>query len=258
MDRQIGTLPGNEPSALSAMFRNEWVKQSKRRKVWIFAGIMTLVPLALAMLQHMLLPGQAILAREDLLTTALRLMTPLVLPLMAAALAIDAFTDEITKGSIRSTLFLPAGRATVYWAKALAVWGGTTVSIGAMWGITLISGIFLPGREPLLLWMGADLATILTSLAPAAFVIAAVLALSQWLKSAGGILVTLVLGSLALNFIPFLVKGIRPILPTTWLGYGASALTLSPMGLFSAFGVLAAWTTLFAMAGWMRFEKRAF
>ncbi len=258
MEPYRNTLAGNEPSPFSAMFRNEWFKQSKRRKIWIFALITALVPLALALLQRVLLPGQVILAREDILTTALRLMAPLVLPLMAATLAIDAFTDEVAKGSIRSTLFLPAGRTTVFWAKALAVLSGSAVSIGTIWGVTLISGIFLPGRDPLLQWLGAGLATLVASLAPVAMVIAAVLFLSQWLKSAGGILVTLVLGSLALGILPFLVNGIGPILPTTWLGYGASAQTMSPMGLLSAFGVLAAWTTLFAMTGWLRFEKRAF
>ena len=258
MDTLNRAIAGDVRSAISAMFRNEWTKQSKRRKIWIFAGIVALVPLALAVLQCVLLPGQAILAREDLLTTALHLLAPLVLPLMAAALAIDAFTDEIAKGSIRTTLFLPAGRATVYWAKALAVLAGSAVSIGAMWGMTLITGFFLPGRNPLIQWVGADLASFLAALAPAAMVIAAVLALSQWLKSAGGILVTLVLGSVVLNLLPFLVEGIGPILPTTWLGYGASAGTMAPTGLLSAFTVLAAWTTLFSMSGWLRFEKRAF
>lgn len=245
-------------SVFSAMFRNEWIKQAKRGKTWVFAGIAALVPLALSVLQRLLLPGQSVLTREDVLVSSLHLLAPLVLPLMVAALAIDAFSDEISKGGIRSTLFLPAGRAVVYWAKALAVLAGGGVLFGAMWGMTLIAGLFLPGRSPLLSWIGADLTTAIAALAPASVVVTLVMMLSQWLKSAGGILVTLVIGSIAVNLLPLLVKGIGPVLPTTWMGFGASVHTMSPAGALSALAVLAAWAVLFAMAGWLRFEKRSF
>jgi ABC-type transport system involved in multi-copper enzyme maturation permease subunit len=251
-------MRNGEKSPLFTMFRNEWFKQSKRRKLWIFAGITAMVPLVLAALARVLLPGQAILAREDLMATALRLLAPLVLPMMVAALSIDAFTDEIAKGSIRTTLFLPAGRTTVYWAKAMAILAGSAVAIEAMWAMSLVTGLFLPGRDSLFQWVGTGLSASMAALVPVAMIIAAVLALSQWLKSAGGILVSLILGSIVLNFLPLLAKGIGPILPTTWLGFGASAQTMTFAGLLSALVVLAAWTVLFAMAGWMRFEKRAF
>jgi ABC-type transport system involved in multi-copper enzyme maturation permease subunit len=246
------------PSVFGAAFQNEWVKQSKRRKLWVFAAITALVPVALAVLQRVLLPGQGVLTREDLMTSALRLLSPLVLPLMVAALSIDAFTDEMAKGSIRSTLFLPAGRAFTFWAKFMSLLAGSAVLIATMWGTTLLSGLFLPQRHALLLWASADLATGFAALVPVTLIIAAVLALSQWLKSAGGILVTLVLGSIALNALPFVVEGVDNILPTTWLGFGASAQTMNPTGLVLALAVLAAWTTLFSMVGWIRFEKRAF
>ncbi len=255
----IATASGYHGIAVfPAMMRNEWIKQAKRRKMWVFAGIAALVPLALAVLQRLLLPGQSVLTREDVLSSALHLVAPLVLPLMAAALAIDAFCDEAAKGAIRSTLFLPAGRTAVYWAKAIAVLAGCGVLVGAMWGMTLIAGIFLPGRGPVFAWIGADLASGIAALAPAALIVGFVVMLSQWLKSAGGILVTLVLASIAVNFLPFLIKGIGPVLPTTWMGLGASVRTMSMTGALSALVVLVAWTVLFAMVGWLRFEKRPF
>ena len=246
------------PSVFGAMFRNEWVKQSRRRKLWVFAVIAALVPVVLAILQQVFLPGQAMLTREDLLSSALHVLTPLVLPLMAAALSIDAFTDEIAKGSIRSTLFLPAGRTTVFWAKSLSILGGSATILSAMWGISLISGLFLPHNASILQWMGSNTVAAAAALVPSALVIAAVLALSQWMKSAGGMLVTLVLGSIALNLLPLLVKGIHTILPTTWMDFGTSAQTMTLAGVILALGVLAAWTILFSMIGWFRFEKRPF
>jgi len=245
-------------SVLGVMVRNEWIKQGTRRKIWIFGILSALLPVALAVLQGVLLPGQAILAREDLFLTSLRLIAPLVLPLMAATLALDAFTDEIGKGSIRSTLFLPAGRATVYWAKALSILAGSAFATGTMWLSSVLSGLFLPGRDSWLVWLGTGLAATAASLLPTAFIIATVMVLAQFMKSAGGILVSLVIGSLGLNLLSFLVKDLAPVLPVTWLGYGASAMTLPPAGLLAAFAVLAAWTTLFGMAGWLRFERRGF
>lgn len=158
------------PSAFGAMLRNEWIKQSRRRKLWVFAAIVALVPLVLAILQRVYLPGQAMLTREDLLSSALRVLTPLVLPLMVAALSIDAFTDEIAKGSIRSTLFLPAGRATVFWAKSLSILGGGAFILSAMCRVALLSGLFLPHRNSVLQWMGSDLATTAAALVPVALV----------------------------------------------------------------------------------------
>ena len=245
-------------NALTVLFRNEWGKQLARRKVLVFGIIAALAPILLALLQNAILPGRAILSREDLFSTGLNLLATLIFPLMAAVLALDAFTDEIAKGSIRSTLFLPAERSTIYWGKGLSAWAGSAFAIGCMWVSSLLTGLFLPGRDSFLLWFGAGFASFVASLVPMAMIVALVMGLAQWMKSAGGILLSLVLGSMVVNLLPLLVRGVSTILPTTWLRYGAVALSLPLSGWLAALAVLLSWTMVFGMAGWLRFEKRAF
>jgi ABC-2 type transport system permease protein len=168
-----------------------------------------------------------------LVFTALTVALPIFLPLAVGVVSGDSIAGEAATGTLRYVLTVPVTRGRFLTVKTLGVATYTTVAVGVVALVGLVTGAILFGVHAMTLLSGDTVSAadgLLRALGVAAYVAVALLGLA-----AGGLLVStltenpigamattigLVVVSAVLDSVPQLAR-IHPWLLTDhWLGYG--------------------------------------
>lgn len=237
--------------------RNELLRMTCRKKLLTGIVICAIIPMMIALANALALGRNiTLIYREDLIRTALSLFTPLILPLFAIVLVADAFIDEQSKGSLKTTLMLPDSRNGHFMAKIISSLAGVSAMILALWFFSIVSGLALPSHGGWLLSIGMGLLQSIASLLPIIMVIGFSVLVSQFSKSGSGMVLTLIGLSLVMKLLPLWVGDLNRILPTAWLGFGANIGSLSMTSILYALAVMLLWTVLSGGIAIMRFERK--
>lgn len=218
-----------------------------------------MVPLVAVLIQQLALGGRLpLLTGVNLGVTMLSLLAPLVYPVLAIMLTLDAFTEEARRGTLKTSLFLPVTRTGLFLAKGASVVVGMAVVVGAGFVSALACSLFLPLGGSILNLLAVTASGWLAALLPLAMVIAMTMCLSQFVGSGNGVMAVMLLGAVALGVLAWVVPSLSPVLPTRGLSFGVdvawgglSRSELSAMVLF-------AWTLLLGTVGWIRFDRRSY
>lgn len=238
-------------------FQNELIRLYRRKK--LIAGVVAaaFIPFGAVLLKVLTLGWQpTLIYREDLFRLALSILTPLVLPLFALGLTTDAFMEEQAKGSLKTSVLLPDTRTGHFAAKVLSCFTGTSLMMAALWLSSLISGMLLPSRGGYMLSLGIGLLQGTASLLPILMVLGFSSLASQWIKSASGMMLTLIGLALVMNLSPLWIGNLSTILPTNWLGFGSNIAYISTSALFQALSGMLLWTVFSGGLALLRFERR--
>ncbi len=237
--------------------QNEWIRMTHRKK--LLAGVIVAfsIPVLLVLAKVLALGWQAtLLYREDLFRLALSLFTPLILPLFAVALAADAFIDEQSKGSLKTTALLPDSRAGHFCAKIFSGLAGASVMMLALWLASLLAGLVLPSRGS---WIGAlaiGLLQGLASLLPIIVVLGFSVLASQYMKSGSGMILALIGLAILMKLSPLWLGNLSSMMPTVWLGFGANVHYLSLGSLLTVLWGILLWSVFTYGLAFMRFRLK--
>lgn len=233
------------------------------------------VPLAAGLRLQSGVPEDALFGRQVLdsgfaLPLVVLGAAPWLLPLLAALVAGDVFAGEDRAGMWPLLLAGAGSRSRVFAGKVLAAIGMTVALVALLGAGSLLAGVLLVGRQPLislsgtLLPPGRSLLVVLAAWAvvlPAALVFTALALLLSVVTRSGiaGVAGTVVL-ALGLTLLS-LLQGADParrLLPgtplETWHGLLADPVFLGPLaqGLLLAIGC----TCLLLLAAWVAFARR--
>jgi ABC-type transport system involved in multi-copper enzyme maturation permease subunit len=244
-------------SYLGITFQNELIRLMRRKKTLTGILIAALLPLVVVAASLLALGRDAtVLYREDLFRTALSLFAPAILPLFAVVLVADAFLEEQSKGSLRTSLLLPDSRSGHFFAKLGSAFTGAASMILSLWLFSLAAGLALPSRGEWLATLGTGFLQGLASLLPVLMVLGFSVLASQLMKSTGGMILSLLGLALVLRLLPFWLGDPVGILPTSWLGFGANIGYLPPAGILRALAVTLLWAVFTGGLALFRFERR--
>lgn len=236
---------------------NELTRLFHRKK--LMAGVLTaaLIPLAIVLIKALALGwSTTLLYREDLFRVALSLFTPLILPLFSVVLCADAFMDEQSKGSLKTSLLLPDTRWGHFIAKIISTFIASATMMLSLWFFTLVSGLLLPSDGGWLRTLGIGLLQSVASLLPILMVIGFSVLATQLFKSGSGMVLSLVGLAFVMKISPLWLGDLNGILPATWLGFGANITYLSFASFLYALAVMILWTVFTSGLGYLRFEKK--
>ena len=237
--------------------KNELLRMTRRKKLLAGIIISAIIPILIVLANApSLVRNITLIYREDLIRTALSLFTPMILPLLAIVLVADAFIDEQSKGSLKTTLLLPDTRNRHFTAKVISSFIGTSAMILTLWVFSIVSGLALPSRGGWLLSIGMGLLQSVASLLPIIMVTGFSVLVSQFIKSGSGMVFTLMGLSLLLKLLPLWVGDFSGILPTTWLGFGVNVGNLSITSILYALAVMLFWTVVSGGIAIIRFERK--
>jgi ABC-type transport system involved in multi-copper enzyme maturation permease subunit len=182
----------NRLSCFGITFKNELIRMFRRKKIIAGMIVAALIPIAAVLLKGLAIGWEiTVINREDLFRTALSLFTPLVLPLFTIILAADAFMDEQSKGSLRTSVLLPDTRSAHFTAKTASAFAGAFFMVLALWLSSLVSGIAIPSRGEWLASAAFGLLQCLASLLPVLIVLGFAALATQCFKSVGGMIAVL-------------------------------------------------------------------
>lgn len=238
-------------------FRNEFIKMLHRKKLYAGMIIAAVIPLAVVAANVLALGwNNAVVYREDLFRLVLGVYTPLILPLFAVSLVADAFTDEQSKGSMRMTILMPDSRTGHFAAKVACAVAGALTMLLTLWTANLAFGLILPSRGNWLLSVGMSILQALGSLFPILVVIGFSVLGAQIIKSASGLLLTLIGLALAMDISRLWIGELNGFLPVNWLGVGAGFIYLPIGSLLITLLSMLLWTVFTCGLALLRFERR--
>lgn len=248
---------GTTPNTFFITFRNETVKMFRRNKV--YAGIITAaaIPLLVVLANIFALGrGNAAIFREDLFRLALGIFTPVILPLFAVSLVSDAFTDEQSKGSLRTSVLMPDSRTRHFMAKTTGAFTGAAAMAATLWLASNIFGLALPSRGDWLLSAGSSVLQAAGSLFPVIMVIGFAVLGTQFVKSSSGLFLSLAGLVLVMKMSRFFVGNLYYFLPVNWLGYGANVIYAPAGSLAMSLSMMLLWAVFTGGIALLRFERR--
>ena len=252
-----GQIGGNGMKIFGITFRNEFIRMLRRKKLLAGMIIAAAIPLAVALANVLALGwNNAVIYREDLFRLALGIFTPLILPLFAVSLVADAFIDEQSKGSMRTSVLLPDSRTGHFAAKVTCAIAGALTMLMTLWTANLIFGLALPSRGKWLLSMGNGILQALGSLFPILVVIGFSVLGAQILKSTSGLLLSLIGLAIAMDISRLWIGDLNGFLPVNWLGAGAGFIYLSMGSLLVTLVSMLLWTVFTCGLALLRFERR--
>jgi ABC-type transport system involved in multi-copper enzyme maturation permease subunit len=229
----------------------------RRKKIIAGVIVAVLIPVAAVLLKGLAIGWDiTVINREDLFRTALSLFTPLILPLLTIILAADAFMDEHSKGSLRTSVLLPDVRSAHFMAKTGAAFSGAVCMLLALWLSSVISGIALPSRGEWLSSAAFGLLQCIASLLPVLIVLGFAALASQCFKSVGGMIFVLVGLYIVSNILPLWLGGFSRLLPTAWLGFGANIGYLAANSILTAAAGTVFWSAVTLGTALLRFERK--
>lgn len=247
----------NPLSCFWITLKNELIRMFHRKKIIAGIVVTALIPILAVILKGVAIGWDiAVIYREDLLRTALSLFTPLVLPLFTIILAADAFVDEQSKGSLRTSVLLPDVRSAHFTAKAAGVFAGAFCMLITLWLSSLVSGLALPSRGEWLTSAAFGLLQCLASLLPVLIVLGFAALTAQLFKSVGGMIVVLIGLNIVLNILSLWLGGFSRLLPTAWLGFGANIGSLAANSILTAIAAAVFWSAITFGTAMLRFERR--
>jgi ABC-type transport system involved in multi-copper enzyme maturation permease subunit len=241
----------------SITLKNEWIRMTHRKKLLAGVVVAILIPVLLVVAKVLALGWQTTLIyRDDLFRLALSLFTPLILPLFSAALAADAFIDEQSKGSLKTTVLLPDSRVGHFCAKIIIGFAGAAVMMLALWLASLLAGFVLPSRGSWIGVLAIGLLQGLASLLPIIVVLGFSVLASQFMKSGSGMILALIGLALIMKLSPLWLGDLSSMIPTVWLGFGANVHYLSLGSLLTVLWGILLWSVFTYGLAFMRFRLK--
>ena len=238
-------------------FKNEMIRMIHRRKLLTGILVAAIIPILIVLAKVLALGWDIpLIYREDLFRMALSLFTPMILPLFSIVLVADAFTDEHSKGSLKTSLLLPDSRTGHFMAKIISSVTGASAMLFALWFSSLVFGLILPSRGGWILSLGMGLLQCLASLLPIIVVLGFSSLASQTIKSGSGMILSLIGLTLVMRLLPLWLGDLSRILPTTWLGFGANIGYLPLASLLYALTGMLLWTVFTGGLALLRFESK--
>lgn len=237
--------------------KNELIRMLHRRKMRTGIIVAACFPLFIVLAKGLALGWDfTLIYREDLFRMALSLFTPIILPLFAVVLIADAFTDEQSKGSLKTSLLLPDSRIGHFAAKIAGAITGAAGMMLSLWFFSAVFGLALPSRGEWPASLGLGLLQSLASLLPILMVLGFSVLASQWIKSGSGMVLAVIGLTLVMRLLPLWLGNLKSILPTTWLGFGANIGYLSLAGFLSALTGILLWTVFTCGLALIRFDRK--
>ena len=237
--------------------KNELIRMIHRKK--LLAGILVaaIIPMLIVLGKVLALGWNVTLIyREDLFRMSLSLFTPLLLPLFSIVLVADAFIDEQSRGSLKTSILLPDSRSGHFMAKMAGSFAGATGMMVSLWFFSLVFGLALPSRGEWLLSLGMGLLQGLASLLPIIMVLGFSVLASQYIKSGSGMVLAMIGLALVMRLLPLWFGDLNSILPTTWLGFGDNIGYLSPSNILYALAIMLLWVVFTNGLAMYRFERK--
>ncbi|TDQ36596.1 ABC transporter permease [Aureibacillus halotolerans] len=226
---------------------DKWWLQRKNRWLLLCASLLPLL-LAWAVGLAQSNAGIAVVVSGDLPYTMLAILTTVVLPFFLLVTAIDAFTGESVKRTMKLELLQPVTRPKLFTAKVVLLGFVSAVVLLVSWVSSLIAGLFLPGE-----WSVGTLES-LSAFATAFFpmLILGILTVFvvQWFKTATTAFVVCVLLYAAL-------KGLPLIWPTVAVWSPLSYTDVSSLTAITSFAFLVAYGILGFTTGMHRFVGKS-
>ena len=238
-------------------FQNELIRMFHRKKLVTGMAVAAFIPMVVVLAKILALGwSTTFVYREDLFRLALSLYTPLILPLFSIVLTADAFIEEQSRGSLKTTLLLPDSRSGHFWAKLAGAFAGTAGMLLSLWFFSAVFSLALPSRGGWPISLGFGLLQGLASLLPILVVIGFSVLASQFIKSGSGMVLALIGLAIVMKLIPLWLGGLNGILPTAWLGFGANIAALQPVSVLHATAGMLLWSVFTCGLAIMRFERK--
>lgn len=247
-------------SSLYANSINETQKIFQRKKTVIFLTMTGIIPAGAAALIVFSQNALGIFAvnSASFPILMLGLFSSILLPLFIFSTAADLFSGELNDKTLKLTLTRPITRFKVFLSKNLSLGVYIIISLGLLFVISVISGLFFEGGGLATPNLFQNIVAYIAALVPLFFLGVTAVFLAQFFKNSGAALTTCIIVYLAGKAVPFLspiLTRINPFSYTNWhiMWIGSS---VSTGRLFNIFLIFLSCTMILFALGFYLFDRK--